>query len=30
MNMDSIWRDIEKRVHFDALKGNKSTNDKKM
>ncbi len=25
MSMDSIWKDIAKRVHFDALKGNKNT-----
>ncbi len=25
MSMDSIWKDTARRVHFDALKGNKST-----
>ncbi len=25
MSMDSIWEDTARRVHFDALKGNKST-----
>ena len=26
MSMDSIWEDTARRVHFDTLKGNKSTN----